>query len=223
MKRMYAAAIGAAVVGLATSAVAADLPAQTYRAPPVVSAPYFSWTGLYAGLNGGYGMGKTTDAFGNRTDMKGAIAGGQVGWQLQQEMFVGGFEGDFQASWQSYTYAGTFNGVPGTADEEVPWFGTIRARAGLAFDRALIYATGGAAYTNFNITLTTPLNALSTTTHGSRVGWTAGGGLEYMFAERWSVKAEYLYIDTGTATIAGTLISANLRNQIVRGGINVHF
>jgi outer membrane immunogenic protein len=155
--------------------------------------------------------------------MKGAIAGGQLGWQIQNGMFVGGFEGDFQASWQSHSVTGTFNGVTLTVKEEVPWFGTIRARAGLAFDRSLVYLTAGAAYTNFKLSASGPL--ASSSGYGSRAGWTVGGGWEYMFWERWSAKIEYLYIDTGDVdlNLAGLLVSGSLRNQIVRGGINFHF
>ena len=55
---------------------------------------------------------------------------------------------------------GTF--VPGTFDNNLSdWFGTLRARAGVAFDRVLIYATGGLAYTDNN------------------TGWVAGGGVEW--------------------------------------------
>ena len=38
----------------------------------------------------------------------------------------------------------------------------------------------------------------------TRVGYTLGGGAEWMFAPRWSVKAEYLYYDLGRATYGVT-------------------
>jgi outer membrane immunogenic protein len=39
-----------------TPALAADMAAPVYKAPPP-PAPIFSWTGFYIGLNGGYGWG----------------------------------------------------------------------------------------------------------------------------------------------------------------------
>jgi len=35
-----------------------------------------------------------------------------------------------------------------------------------------------------------------------RLGWTAGAGVEWMFNPKWSVKAEYLYYNLGTANTA---------------------
>ena len=61
---------------------------------------------------------------------------------------------------------GTF--VPGEFDNNLSdWFGTVRARAGVAFDRVLIYATGGLAYTDDN------------------TGWVAGGGVEWALPVNW--------------------------------------
>ncbi len=61
---------------------------------------------------------------------------------------------------------GTF--VPGTFDNNLSdWFGTVRARAGVAFDRVLIYATGGLAYTD------------------NYTGWVAGGGVEWALPVNW--------------------------------------
>ena len=45
----------AAFAAFAAPAFAADLPARTYKAPPVMVAPIYDWTGFYIGANGGYG------------------------------------------------------------------------------------------------------------------------------------------------------------------------
>ena len=61
---------------------------------------------------------------------------------------------------------GTF--VPGEFDNNLSdWFGTVRARAGVAFDRVLVYATGGLAYTDDN------------------TGWAVGGGVEWALPVNW--------------------------------------
>ncbi len=71
-------------------------------------------------------------------------------------------------------------------------------------------------------------------------GWTAGGGVEWMFMQNWSAKLEYLYYDLGTANyqlspMIGTLapatnafvhastVSARYNGNVVRAGVNYHF
>ena len=73
----------------------------------------------------------------------------------------------------------------------------------------------------------------------TRVGWTASGGVEWMFAPNWSVKAEYLYYDLGSvdanyvvlindtasglnATFNGQA-SVDFKGHIARVGVNWHF
>ncbi len=81
--------IGALLAGVATSAVAADLP--TYKgapAPAVYVPPPFSWTGVYFGVNGGYGWASTnSSSFGNPS---GGFVGGAVGVNYQMGQFVFG-------------------------------------------------------------------------------------------------------------------------------------
>lgn len=210
-----------AIIGaLTSSALAADLPQTTYRAPAVLAAPAWSWTGIYAGANAGYGFGKISNIAGTSSDsMSGAIAGGQIGGNIQTGAFVFGIEGDFQGSWQSKS----FTGLGLTIKEEIPWFGTLRARAGVAFDRSLLYVTGGGAYTNFKLSATLGSTTLSSNT--SHAAWTVGAGWEYMFADHWSGKIEYLYLDTGNvnATLFGVPLSGKLNDNIVRAGVNYHF
>jgi outer membrane immunogenic protein len=213
---------GAVIALLATaSANAADIPsAQPYRAPATVPVPAFTWTGFYAGLNAGYGFGKISDVTGTSSDsMSGAIAGGQIGGQIQSGAFVFGVEGDFQGSWQDKSY------VSGalTVKEEIPWFGTVRGRVGMAFDRSLLYVTAGGAYTNFKLSGTAL--GVTVSSSASHAAWTVGAGWEYMFVERWSSKIEYLYIDTGNinTTLFAVPVSGRLTDNIVRAGINYHF
>jgi len=82
---------------------------------------------------------------------------------------------------------------------------TVRGRAGIAFDRSLIYVTGGVAFGELKTTDTTgfPLLYIDTTTATThRTGWTLGAGAEHAFNNNWSVKAEYLYVDLGTVNVA---------------------
>ena len=52
MKRFLLATL--VLVAMAAPAVAADLPARTYKAPPPVIMPVYDWSGFYIGGNGGW-------------------------------------------------------------------------------------------------------------------------------------------------------------------------
>jgi outer membrane immunogenic protein len=125
-----------------------------------------------------------------------------------------------------------------TANEKLDWFGTVRGRVGVTFDRALLYATGGLAYGH--ATLSTALtrttgcagnNCQNGSTADTKFGWTVGGGLEWAFANNWSVKGEYLYYDLGS--LSHTMVdpafpavfnaSASLRGSVARAGLNYKF
>src|SRR4029453_1285096 len=76
--------------------------------------------------------------------------------------------------------------------------GSIRLRLGIAFDRVLLYATGGAAFAGIENVYTIGLPVfLTESVSRTRSGWTVGGGLEYAVANNWSVRAEYRYSDFG--------------------------
>ncbi len=129
---------------------------------------------------------------------------------------------------------------------KLDWFSTIRGRIGLPFDRVLLYATGGLAIggvksdtavtfgtvANPVYNLANHIGSASTT----RTGWTVGVGGEYAFAPRWSVKAEYLYIDLDSFTYTSALVApagvapgyswsttVRERDQVERVGVNYRF
>ncbi|WP_420134767.1 outer membrane protein [Rhodopseudomonas sp.] len=170
MKRLLLT--GVAALAFAVPAVAADLPARTYKAPPPAIVAAYNWSGFYVGVNGGYGWGKgdtsydplpTPAAFINLapTDVslkpKGGLAGGQIGYNWQVGAFVGGLEADIQwADIRSDALVSPIiqnNLTPYGAgsylatSEKIKWFGTVRGRVGFtATDTLLLYGTGGLAY-----------------------------------------------------------------------------
>ena len=223
MKRIIfsVAVLFSAVVGQAN---AADLPPEVspYRAPAMVAAPTFSWTGGYVGFNAGYGFGKAS-AFGSSETVNGFVTGGQIGFNWQTGPLVVGLEGDFQGSLQSKTTSVAVLGVLVSEKDSVPWFGSVRGRVGAAFDRVMIYATGGYAYTEFKIDVTA--GALSSTSHTNKGAPIYGAGVEWMFANRWSAKAEFLRFDTGNTnvTLFGATFPAKLTDNIGSVGVNFHF
>ena len=219
--RYFGVSLACAVCAIVSSAAnAADIPRKALPYSSPVYAPV--WTGFYAGVNAGYGWATYDTALG--TDkMKGFLGGGQLGYNWQISSFVLGVEGDLQYSAQKRTETAVIGGVTFTGEEKVPWFGTARGRVGYAFDSFMIYATGGAAWSNLKASVSALGATVSTDT--TKMGWTLGGGVEWMFMPRWSVKGEYLYIDSGTTdlTVAGVTVSGKLKDQIARIGVNYHF
>jgi outer membrane immunogenic protein len=95
----------------------------------------------------------------------------------------------------------------------LPWFGTFRGRAGIAFDRILLYATGGLAVGRLNADYTdaiaagfvTPAAAATGSGGVTRAGWVIGAGVEGAVTNNWTVKVEYLHVDLGStgASVTG--------------------
>jgi len=193
----------------------------------------------------------------------GGLIGGQIGCNAQTGQFV--FGGEIDGQWTSLTssissaYAAFANaGNPlftdtahtEQASTKLEGLFTFRGRLGYAWDRLLVYATGGLALGEIrsatNVTFATggATSVFSGATHigsttADRAGWVIGGGAEYAFMPRWSVKAEFLYIDFGTLTYSSPLVAAaapgalgagyswstRIRNhdEVARVGLNYKF
>jgi outer membrane immunogenic protein len=211
LRRILMASVGA--IAFAGSALAADLPAK--RPPPVYvpPVPIFTWTGIYVGGQIGYAWGTSnttvTDGAGNflafSTNNSGVIGGAHVGYNLQLSQFVVGLEGDVDGSSLSKTVTGGFFAPPlfvgASIHTSLPVQGSVRGRLGYAWDRVLIYGTGGVAFGGFNGNISTPFGSDSLST--TRVGWTVGGGLEYAVTNNWSVRAEYRFTQFHSNFIPG--------------------
>ena len=225
-----------AVVALLTTSLAAraaDLPMQAYKSPPVVAAVY-NWTGIYVGVNAGYGVGKQ-DPLGlfsndfNRFDytLSGGVIGGTFGAQIQSGHVVLGLEGDI--NWVDMSGSGSGSVVKlgvlqGTAtiSSKVSGFDTLRARVGYAYDNWLFYGTAGVALTNDTSSFTQTVgfvcnNGVVPCTSKSdwHAGVAAGAGIEYGFTPNLSAKIEYLWVGAG----AGNTLTEN----IARAGLNWRF
>ncbi len=168
----------------------------------------------------------------------GVLGGAQVGYNFQFGQFVIGAETDFQGTSISssntngggvlypafYNNAGGGNyltavNLVGSANANLSWFGTVRGRVGyLITPTLLLYGTGGFAYGQVDA-----WGFSSTNT-----GWTAGGGVEWMFAPHWSAKVEYLYVNlSGSNSLnnSGYNFGYNYNPglNVVRAGVNYHF
>jgi outer membrane immunogenic protein len=183
---------------------------------------------------------------------KGGFGGLQTGynWQLSPSWLIG-VETDIQLSNYSSsavaTPAATGGFVPFTTQvsQQSTWFGTLRGRLGwLATQTLLVYGTGGLAYgqtetdtttvaSGFNLgTCPTNFTCATGTASSNRSGWAAGGGLEWMFAPHWTLRAEYLYLDLGTQSVTAATIapsaftfaaSSTFHENIARAAINFGF
>ncbi|MFY9696668.1 MAG: outer membrane protein, partial [Xanthobacteraceae bacterium] len=153
----------------------------------------------------------------------GFLGGAQVGVNTQFNWFVVGVEGDF--SWTSMI-KGTSTDTAGNIMTTSPqWTSTVTGRVGAAFDRLLVYGKAGVALAEDESTFT-PLGSAAITDDLTRVGWTAGGGLEYALTDNWALRAEYDYLGFGSKQLtfggAGTT-NANLNVQEVKAGFDYKF
>ncbi len=172
MKRWLIA--GALAFAAAGQALAADLPQPAPPPPPPfvpAIVPIYNWAGIYFGLNGGFGFGRSdwggphllfdTGNF----DVSGGLFGGTVGANVQYDALVFGVEGDSDASW----IKGSTNVcLPAACQTHNDWLATIRARAGYAADRVLFCGAAGGAFGDIRA------NVDPTWTHQNKAGWTAG-------------------------------------------------
>ncbi len=216
----------AGVLAITKLASAADF------APPPAPLSY-SWTGLYLGLNAGYASATVTNTVADggpqgsgSVTIPGGIGGVQIGYNYQTGPLVLGFEADFDGTMATRSSPTVTTTVAGTTSgtEQIPWIGTLRGRAGYAFDRFLVYATAGGAATQLISSLNVGAvgSANTTFTHGA---WTAGGGLEAAITNELSARVEYLYLDTGTINVAQVgapfvTVTGRVQDNLLRVGLN---
>ncbi len=230
---------------LTASAFAADL---SMRSAPVYTP--FTWTGIYGGVNVGYGWGdpKITSlitsfvepgpgatgilnaaASGTSSSSSSVLGGFQAGYNLQTGSWVYGLETDLSvtklqassppivASTRAFGGADTASlQTTSSATASIDWFGTLRGRLGFAWDRVLIYGTGGLAYGLVRLTDGAFFNGFAgngnSPVDGSvafngvgtpkdsivKVGWTAGGGIDYAYTNNIILSFTYLHVDLGS-------------------------
>ncbi|WP_439574281.1 outer membrane protein [Phreatobacter sp.] len=218
MKRLFLATT--ALVAFAAGAQAADLAVPRSPIASAVVMPAFSWTGFYVGVHAGFGFGRST-GFGPGpfpANTSGPLIGGQVGFNYQINQIVLGAEADL-----------AFAAISGRDDVTLPGFaahyrthmlGSVRARAGVAVDRALLYVTGGLGIQGGSFAT----NPGPGPERYSRLGWTVGAGVEYAITPNWTAKLEYSYYNFGTHTL-GPLYVGTVQSHVhtVKVGLNYLF
>ena len=228
-----------AFAALSSVALAADLPARV--AAPVPVMPTLNWTGFYVGVNAGgaFSQNNLFDGYDEifayyssaTTHGTHGLVGGQAGYNWQIRSAVLGVEVDGAGVFGKAHLQGYGDGYGVTTS-----FGglvTARARAGLAIDNVLVYATGGAAFAKLkNDFIYDGYACGSDESSGCsnkwQTGWTVGGGVEVMIAPNWSLKGEYLYVGLPSQSIAvedepGYAYHSATSLSIARAGVNYHF
>jgi outer membrane immunogenic protein len=231
--RITLSSIGVSI--LAAGAHAADL----YRVPDSVSlkdAPVYApllnpplWAGFYGGVNGGYAWGNDSNVGAGVIvitesmycdpifNARGGFGGAQIGYNWISPWspnLVLGVEADLQGAdigakgYETATVSG--GSSMATAENDLAWFGALRGRIGYAFDRTLVYATGGFAFGGVTDALTVTAayggKSASASVLDDRTapGYTVGAGIEYALSPAWSLKLEYQYIDLADDHLSAT-------------------
>lgn len=211
-------------------ALAADMPTKAPLPAPMARAVY-DWTGLYVGINGGYGQSHNcwdmngalvfnftpalSEGCNNAT---GAVAGGQIGYRHQVSNFVFGIEaqGDW-ANLKGSNRSAIFNGFNAanapfainlTNTTKVDAIGMFTGQAGYSFGPVLWYVKGGAAVTDNaytgSLSITNGQQTITPLTDSAKeikFGGVVGTGFDFMVAPGWSIGAEYNHLFMGSRNV----------------------
>jgi outer membrane immunogenic protein len=210
----------------------------------------YNWGGIYFG--GNLGAAWVNQSATTMTNLAGVIepttsisstgfaGGGQLGANFQANQLVLGIEADADYLSNKSTNLGTTTlggAVIGTSQfaYKLDFLSTVRGRLGYAFDRTLVYATGGLAMGEYSVTRTQTTGMVGAATAGTaenysdlRLGWAAGLGMEYAFSDNWNARLEYLYASlqkvSYTFPLAGRNVTTPIESvNLIRAGLNYKF
>ena len=224
--RSVFAGVGLSLFALDGPAGAADMPV---KAPHIQAV--FDWTGLYVGAHAGYSRGSSSAVLSDPATLaasnsfSGTIGGVQAGYNvLMSSGLLFGVEADI--TFPNFLTSNSVVSLLATAQSDVTeqwdYVATARGRVGYAAGPWLAYATGGLAFAGERF-LNSPANGTDEKILHTRLGWAAGGGIEYAFAPHWSARLEYLYSRFEKANISfpsGTQYTSTLDFQSLRLGLN---
>ena len=183
------------------------------------------WNGPEVGIQGGYAWGTSsgllTDTnpprisarFPYSFDVNGPLGGAHVGYNWQWDQLVLGAEGDAEFADVTGSVVGPAPGNVIHINSRMDFDASVRAKLGWAFDRVLVYGTGGVAFgdvkTKYFDTSLGPIGS----SDGVRIGWTAGGGIAYAITPNWEFGVEYRYTDLGQEKMHHVFNSDNIFND----------
>ncbi|MGR6465906.1 outer membrane protein [Rhizobium sp. PAMB 3182] len=214
--------VSSMIVMVATSVFAADVVSPDSQLPiaPDKVQPY-NWSGGYLGVQGGYGWMngtfKTTGLVPLDGNFDGGLLGGFAGFNYQfGNNVVAGVEADFERNWNDKTL---ISGL-GTVNGGTTWQGSVRARVGYAFDRALIYASGGWAASRADAEVV-GLGSDKKTFNG----FTVGAGVDYAITDNIFARVDYRYNDFGKKdfNFGGSTVEGELKQHTLKVGVGYKF
>ncbi len=209
----------ATLLGFCISPAEAQTPIRSTTVTPA-----YDWSGLYIGVAMG-GTWSSQDVRTTCTICGQAPGAGRLTDSSVQTSIHGGFNWTVAPSWLAGVEADfTWAGLDGSASDqnrfvdgtviatgeiswnrEVNWIASVRGRLGFAIaPTTLLYVTGGAAwqsvkYTGLDQFFSLCPNCNSASFSQTQMGWVAGAGMEWAFADSWIFRAEYLHFDFGGA------------------------
>jgi outer membrane immunogenic protein len=234
-------------------ALAADMPIHATKAP--VLPPVFTWSGCYLGghVGGGRASKQSTDpvqlvqdtlslapvtAGVTTVDLNptGVVVGGQIGcdYQLAPSWVVGvegGASGSTMKDSTNVVLPLGFAGETVLVTARTDFLASATARLGYAADRWLFYVKGGAAWAGDKYDATGMFTGIPFAFEGldQRVGWVAGGGIDWAFFHHWSVVVEYDYYQFGHRNVlmsdpvnGSGPVDFKQSVQIAKVGLNFH-
>jgi outer membrane immunogenic protein len=235
MKHSLVLAAVIAAFGFVSAASAADMPvkAPVYKAAPM-AAP-FTWTGCYIGAQIGYAWSRSDHTFDNgapsdTSNPDGVVGGGHLGCNYQfNANFVLGVEGDIEAASVTGGDFVNLTGITSVGSSQMKSDASIRGRVGYAFDRSLLYVTGGWAFARYDFGGGPTPGPACCGYSADLNGWTLGVGWEYAFTNALSARIEYRYTDYGSESgglppiYPGVTMTTSTTNNAIRLGVSWKF
>jgi len=217
-------------LALGTAAQSADI------MPEPVAAT--DWSGFYVGGSLGYGWANMSGCYdcddsssvldAEELDLEGIVGGLHAGYNWQMDNIVFGIEGDV-----TFTDMKDKQDAPDPGEDEeqtgkVDLLASVRARLGIAFDDAMLYATGGIAIPDAKWEET---GEDSGDLNFGDIGGVVGGGIEYAATDMVRLRAEGLYYFFNEEKDTDDLVGAGIDDDgieledafIVRGGVSLYF
>jgi outer membrane immunogenic protein len=239
MKRFLLAGVAAiALFASGTGLRAADM---AVKAPPPYVPPQFNWTGFYIGGNVGAGAatGTVFDSLGLSDGRIGGqvgfVGGGQIGynWQFSPNLVFGvdWFFDGISNNNGGVTFVSPVSGDLINGSGKADWVTTVTGRIGITgptADHWMWYTKGGWGWVQTQTTLADLTVPASVSFNNTTGGWVWGAGVEWVFAQNWTMKVEYQYIGLDSISGGGGLVrdAFNVQNanfQSVTLGINYLF
>ncbi len=196
------------------------------------------WSGPEVGIQGGYGWGSSSGQIngapagtpGYNFSPYGGMGGAHLGYNFQMGPWVLGLEGDAEGGEIGGLQRNIFTGGSYGVSSGMDFDASVRGKFGYAFNRVLLYGTGGVAFGDVTTHYHSPVGGpLVGSSSDIRTGWTAGAGVGYALTPNWEANLEYRYTDLGgqntalSGAAAGFVGHNDFNFNMIRVGLTYRF